>query len=135
MPNELQELLTRHCDEGRGTKVINCVVHMGTNLTERPTGCQLCAGDTQNQLRLAIAINAWLNQWKDDAEAILKDPKRAAAPELYEKLENLLASITAYCAGKPPELLPLSVFGKPIVEAIGALRRANPSRGESPDAK
>lgn len=59
----------------------------------------------------------------------------AHAAELYEKLENLLASITAYCAGKPPELLPLSVFGKPIVEAIGALRRANPSQGESPDAK
>ena len=66
------ELLSRECHEGGGTKVINCIVHAGRVLTDRPTDCHLCSTDIQNRLRLAIAVNEWLNQWKDDATELLK---------------------------------------------------------------
>lgn len=71
------ELLSRTCDIGGGTRVTNCVQHMNRELTNRPTDCPLCASDVQNQLSRAIAINGWLNQWKDDADRLLR--RRAEA--------------------------------------------------------
>ena len=72
MKEQIAELLSRECHESGGTQVINCVVHMGRTLTDRPADCALCCADIQNRLRLAIAVNAWLNEWKQAAESILK---------------------------------------------------------------
>jgi hypothetical protein len=66
------ELLARQCEHTGGTKVVNCVQHMNLPLTERPTHCQLCSADVQNRLATAIKVNAWLNQWKDDATELLR---------------------------------------------------------------
>lgn len=72
---KIRELLARSCSEGSGTRVTNCIVHMHRNLTDRPSECHLCAADVSNHLRLAIAINEWLNRWKDDASAVLSEVK------------------------------------------------------------
>ncbi len=68
----IPELLARRCDVGRGTKIINCVVHMGRDITERPDDCRNCLADLRNHMRTAIAINGWLNDWKADAVAALQ---------------------------------------------------------------
>lgn len=71
MPS-LEELLSRECHQLSGTKVINCVMHLPAPLTDRPPGCHLCSVDVQNRLRDCIAVNEWLNQWKQDAIAYLR---------------------------------------------------------------
>lgn len=71
MPN-LTDLLGRRCDVASGTKVINCVAHSTLKLTERPPDCRLCSVDIQNTMRDAIAINEWLNEWKQEAIELLK---------------------------------------------------------------
>jgi hypothetical protein len=65
------EELIRRTFPGGGTRVTNCVLHMGSPLTARPRSCELCSMDVQNQLALAIRINDWLNVWKGDAEQVL----------------------------------------------------------------
>lgn len=67
--DQLDELLSRTYH--RGTTVTNCVVHMGMAITARPDDCRLCNADVRNTLSQAIAINEWLNEWKDDATAML----------------------------------------------------------------
>jgi hypothetical protein len=79
MREEINELLLRECHEAGGTKVINCVRHMGMSLTSRPTNCELCATDVKNRFADAIAVNEWLNTWKDDAEALLRRAIQEAA--------------------------------------------------------
>lgn len=63
------ELLARRYDQG--TTVTNCVVHMGREITARPDDCRLCQADVRNTLAHAIRVNAWLNEWKNDAEPLL----------------------------------------------------------------
>jgi len=70
---DLQELLARECHEGGGTRVTNCVLHSHKAFDDRPYECRLCSVDIQNHLRVAVAINEWLNQWKDDATALLSE--------------------------------------------------------------
>lgn len=72
MREQISELLRRQCDAGGGTKVINCVLHMGISITERPDDCRLCFYDLRNHMRTAIAVNEWLNDWKQAAESVLK---------------------------------------------------------------
>jgi hypothetical protein len=67
-----EELLSRTCDAQSGTRVTNCVMHMNISLLKRPANCTLCTADIVNQLMVAINVNQWLNEWKDDAEKILK---------------------------------------------------------------
>jgi hypothetical protein len=59
-----------------GSNVINCVTHMGLDITRRPDDCALCLTDLRNAFSRAVVINEWLNEWKSDATAIL-----AALPE------------------------------------------------------
>jgi hypothetical protein len=66
----VEELLDRRYDGG--VTVTNCVVHMGQSILERPRDCELCATDIRNTLSRAIRTNAWLNEWKEDAEALLR---------------------------------------------------------------
>lgn len=73
-----EELLNRECGIGGGTKVTNCVMHMSLPLTNRPSDCRLCSTDIQNRLGIAIAINEWLNVWKEDAEKYLKSGEGVA---------------------------------------------------------
>lgn len=57
----------------RGTTVTNCVVHIGLDLDDRPLEeCRLCRADVENALCHAIAVNGWLNEWKADAEEVLR---------------------------------------------------------------
>ena len=70
MERRAGELLDRR--PGEGTRVINCVTHMGRDILERPSDCALCATDQRNTLSLALGLNRWLNQWKDDATPILE---------------------------------------------------------------
>lgn len=66
----LDELLSRTLSAG--SRVTNCVIHMDRKITERSKECNLCNYDVANYLSRAIAINEWLNQWKDDATELLK---------------------------------------------------------------
>jgi hypothetical protein len=66
------ELLDATCDLGRGAKVINCVRHDNLPLTQRPNYCELCSTDISNHLNLAVAVNSWLNDWKDRAKALMR---------------------------------------------------------------
>jgi hypothetical protein len=75
MPIDRQELLARVCPIGGGTRVQNCVLHENRSLLERPRDCFLCTADIVNRLRLSLGINGWLNEWKDDAIALLKTEK------------------------------------------------------------
>lgn len=68
----IADLLTRQCNIGGGTQVTNCLVHIRRSLTDRPSDCQLCSTDIQNRLRLSIAVNGWLNQWKEDATRMFR---------------------------------------------------------------
>lgn len=69
----VEELLGRKFSAG--TRVTNCLVHRHLDLTKRPSDCRLCLSDLRNHLSLAITINKWLNQWKEDAIDILKKQK------------------------------------------------------------
>lgn len=64
------ELLSR--EYHRGTTVTNCVVHIDMAITARPDDCRLCKADVRNTLSHAIAVNEWLNEWKDDATEVLQ---------------------------------------------------------------
>lgn len=70
MTPEVKVLLER--EYYPGSRVTNCVTHIRLKLTQRPDDCLLCLADLRNQLSLAIGINAWLNEWKEDATKILK---------------------------------------------------------------
>ena len=54
-----------------GTRVINCVAHSGLPLTNRPDDCRLCLADIKNQLALALRVNEFLNEVKDEAIAAM----------------------------------------------------------------
>jgi hypothetical protein len=85
MPSDtIREILERQCYAASGTKVTNCVRHMHLDLTERPTSCELCAADVRNRLSDAIAVNEWLNKWKDDASAILEATREQAVEQIEE---------------------------------------------------
>lgn len=72
MPDpKVTELLERAYTQG--TIVVNCVGHSPMKITERPIDCRLCRTDQLNTLRRALAANEWLNQWKDDAAALLAE--------------------------------------------------------------
>lgn len=62
---KLTEALSREWHSG--TRVINCVVHMGTPLVNRPKDCELCLTDLRNQFNLALRVNEFLNKVVDDA--------------------------------------------------------------------
>ena len=55
-----------------GTRVTNCVMHMGRKIDERPDDCALCLSDLRNHMNYCISVNEWLNKWKEDAEQQLK---------------------------------------------------------------
>jgi hypothetical protein len=65
-----KELIDRKWNAG--TRVTNCVMHMGRKIDERPDDCGLCLTDLRNHFNYALAVNDWLNQWKTDAELLLK---------------------------------------------------------------
>ncbi len=67
---QVSELLARRY--GGGVQVTNCVIHMGLDITKRGDDCPRCLTDVRNVLHRAIAANEWLNQWKEDAEAVLR---------------------------------------------------------------
>ena len=71
--NTVREALLDRKPPGGGTTVTNCVVHMNLSLLGRPANCHLCATDIRNTLSRAITVNEWLNEWKEDAEAALRD--------------------------------------------------------------
>lgn len=66
----VEELLGR--TYAQGTTVVNCVAHMSMPITERPDDCRLCRADVSNTLARALRANEWLNEWKADAEKILR---------------------------------------------------------------
>lgn len=68
--DQIGELLARRY--GGGVTVTNCVPHMNLSLLERPRDCTRCQADVRNTLSRAIGANEWLNQWKEDAERILR---------------------------------------------------------------
>ena len=52
-----------------GTRVTNCVAHMGMSILERPDGCALCLSDLRNHMSFAIRVNEFLNGLRDEALA------------------------------------------------------------------
>lgn len=52
--------------------VIHCMKHMTLDFLDRPNGCRACARDVRNKLSQAVDANAWLSQWKKDADAIIR---------------------------------------------------------------
>jgi len=66
-----QELLDRKYNAG--SIVINCVQHSGKELTSRPDDCDLCLVDLRNAFSRAVRVNEWLNDWKTDAETLLRE--------------------------------------------------------------
>lgn len=66
---DVTKLLDRKYSQG--VTVTNCVLHMGDDITKRPDDCKLCLSDLRNHMNRCIAVNAWLNTWKDDATEIL----------------------------------------------------------------
>ena len=54
-----------------GTRVTNCVVHMGSDWHDRPKSCENCMTDMANTINYAISVNDFLNQKVDDAKAVL----------------------------------------------------------------
>lgn len=70
MQEQAAEILKRNWNGG--TRVTNCVAHMGQPIDKRPDECRLCLTDLRNHLDYCIAVNEWLNRWKDDAEKVLK---------------------------------------------------------------
>lgn len=72
LDEQKEELVSRTCTIGEGTRVTNCIAHMNKSLLERPFDCKLCNTDIKNHLSLALDINKWLNDWKDEAEKLLK---------------------------------------------------------------
>lgn len=77
---DITELLDRKYSQG--VTVTNCVTHIGTDITKRPDDCALCLSDLRNYMNRCIAVNAWLNTWKDDATKLLE---RVRDNELQQK--------------------------------------------------
>jgi hypothetical protein len=68
---KVKALLEREFESG--TRVTNCVLHMTKPFDQRPDDCRLCQADIRNHMMFAIRVNEWLNIWKDDAIALLKE--------------------------------------------------------------
>lgn len=66
-----KELLARRYDGG--VSVTNCIKHMHLSLLDREDDCRLCQADVRNHLSEAIAINKWLNEWKEEATILLSE--------------------------------------------------------------
>lgn len=56
---------------GGGTRVTNCVTHMGLPLTQRPRGCDLCRTDLENRFALAISANEFMNGQLDEIRDVI----------------------------------------------------------------
>lgn len=65
---KLAELLQR--EYRSGTTVTNCMAHSG-DIAKRPDDCSRCRTDLRNHMNQAIAINEFLNTWKDNAAELL----------------------------------------------------------------
>jgi hypothetical protein len=52
-------------DYRTGPRVTNCVLHAHLPFASRPHGCALCWTDINNQLSLAVRVNADLNGMVD----------------------------------------------------------------------
>jgi len=64
----LNEILNRPFHGG--SRVTNCVLHMGSDWHDRPKTCENCRTDMANTLNYAIRVNEFLNQVVDDAKAL-----------------------------------------------------------------
>ncbi len=83
VPEQVSELLARRY--GGGVTVTNCVIHAGLDITKRGDDCPRCLADARNVLHRAIAANEWLNQWKEDAESVLRgDSFQESSPKEIE---------------------------------------------------
>lgn len=79
----MRELLFRKFHAG--TRVTNCVRHMGLAITVRPDDCELCLTDLRNHVHFLVRVNHWLNQWKDDATKLLTDNDSASSVRSNEE--------------------------------------------------
>jgi len=70
MTETLREILAREWNAG--TRVTNCISHIGRDFTNRPKDCELCRTDVSNHIEYCHTLNAWLNQVLDDARATLE---------------------------------------------------------------
>ena len=55
-----------------GTRITNCVSHMGLDFNKRPRSCDLCAADIQNHLAFAIRLNEWLNDQLEEIKKLVR---------------------------------------------------------------
>ena len=63
-----------------GSRVTNCVVHASLDFDHRPDGCKLCLADIKNHLALALRINYFLNEVKDEAIRALSSASENPKP-------------------------------------------------------
>ena len=84
----IEEVVSRTCNLQSGTTVTNCVQHMGRAIISRPPDCRLCAADVASKLQVALAVNAWLNLWKDDAEKLLRGVLKSKQTEVWKLLKE-----------------------------------------------
>ena len=85
-----------------GSRITNCVVHASLDFDHRPDGCKLCLADIKNHLALALRINYFLNEVKDDAIRALSDTPTTgqatgSGPTGFK--ERMLAEADAYILG------------------------------------
>lgn len=66
---KLKEILDRPFHGG--SRITNCVQHMGRDWHDRPKSCELCVTDMANTIGFATSVNEFLNQKVDDAKVAL----------------------------------------------------------------
>jgi len=64
----LKEIISRRKNFRAGTKVVNCVSHIGLPITTRPQDCNLCYLDMKNYINYVLDVNKFLNELFDKIE-------------------------------------------------------------------
>ncbi len=54
-----------------GSRVTNCVTHMGMEWSDRPHSCDNCITDMGNTINYAFRVNDFLNEIVDNAKQVL----------------------------------------------------------------
>lgn len=73
----LQEIVNKRKSFSAGSRVTNCVLHMGRPMDQRPKDCDLCHTDMGNFINYVLRVNEFCNGLLDEVEAIAAEQSLA----------------------------------------------------------
>jgi hypothetical protein len=88
MAEDSEDILARTYD-APAPKIDNCTEHARVPITERDIDCPMCSVDMRSMVQAALAANAWLCQWQEDATKVISDLRdELRAAHSYDAIEN-----------------------------------------------